>query len=70
MREPRAAGRIIIGGEDSDEVIEPEARDRADPGEVAHRWREKLAALWPRGEYATSSSAGPGRSIPPATACR
>jgi glycine/D-amino acid oxidase-like deaminating enzyme len=40
------AGRIIIGGEDSDEVIEPEARD----SQIPHKARalaQKLAALWP-----------------------
>jgi glycine/D-amino acid oxidase-like deaminating enzyme len=41
-----SAGRIIIGGEDSDEMIEPDARDHLIPeksGELAR----KLAALWP-----------------------
>ena len=28
------AGRIIIGGEDSDEIVEPDARDRLIPGKV------------------------------------
>jgi glycine/D-amino acid oxidase-like deaminating enzyme len=40
------AGRIIIGGEDSDEVIEPDARDRL----ILQKSRvlaQKLAALWP-----------------------
>lgn len=40
------AGRIIIGGEDSDEVIEPDARD----GLIAEKSRllaQRLAALWP-----------------------
>ncbi|MDB5579867.1 MAG: oxidoreductase, partial [Bradyrhizobium sp.] len=40
------AGRIIIGGEDSKEVIEPEARD----GLIAQKSQtltRKLAALWP-----------------------
>jgi glycine/D-amino acid oxidase-like deaminating enzyme len=39
-------GRIIIGGEDSDEVIEPEARDRLIP-EKAALLTDKLATLWP-----------------------
>jgi glycine/D-amino acid oxidase-like deaminating enzyme len=41
-----SAGRIIIGGEDSNEIIEPEARDRliAEKSQVLTR---KLAALWP-----------------------
>jgi glycine/D-amino acid oxidase-like deaminating enzyme len=41
-----SAGRIIIGGEDSDEVVEPEARDRLIP-EKARELAQKLAALWP-----------------------
>jgi glycine/D-amino acid oxidase-like deaminating enzyme len=40
------AGRIIIGGEDSDEIIEPEARDRLVP-EKSRLLAQKLAALWP-----------------------
>ncbi|WP_312016065.1 FAD-dependent oxidoreductase [Bradyrhizobium sp. JYMT SZCCT0428] len=40
------AGRIIIGGEDSDDVIEPEARDRLIP-EKSRILAQKLAALWP-----------------------
>jgi glycine/D-amino acid oxidase-like deaminating enzyme len=40
------AGRIIIGGEDSDEVIEPEARDRLIP-EKSRLLAQRLAALWP-----------------------
>jgi glycine/D-amino acid oxidase-like deaminating enzyme len=40
------AGRIIIGGEDSDRVIDPEARDRS-IGEKSHLLRQKLTALWP-----------------------
>jgi glycine/D-amino acid oxidase-like deaminating enzyme len=41
-----SAGRIIIGGEDSNEIIEPEARDGliAEKSQVLAR---KLAALWP-----------------------
>ena len=41
-----SAGRIIIGGEDSDEVIEPEARDSRIP-EKSRLLTQKLAALWP-----------------------
>jgi glycine/D-amino acid oxidase-like deaminating enzyme len=41
-----AAGRIIIGGEDSDEVIEPEARD-ALISEKSLLLAQKLTALWP-----------------------
>jgi len=40
------AGRIIIGGEDSDEIIEPEARDRLIP-EKSRLLTQRLAALWP-----------------------
>jgi glycine/D-amino acid oxidase-like deaminating enzyme len=40
------AGRIIIGGEDSDEVIEPEARDALIP-EKSGVLAKKLKALWP-----------------------
>jgi glycine/D-amino acid oxidase-like deaminating enzyme len=42
-------GRIIIGGEDSDEIIEPDARDALIP-QKARALTEKLAALWPRAE--------------------
>ena len=41
-----SAGRIIIGGEDSDEMIEPDARDRLIP-EKSSVLARKLAALWP-----------------------
>ncbi len=41
-----AAGRIIIGGEDSTEIIEPEARDSAIP-EKSRVLARRLAALWP-----------------------
>jgi glycine/D-amino acid oxidase-like deaminating enzyme len=41
-----AAGRIIIGGEDSDRAIEPDARDRLIP-EKAVVLGQQLAALWP-----------------------
>jgi glycine/D-amino acid oxidase-like deaminating enzyme len=40
------AGRIIIGGEDSDEVIEPDARDALIP-EKSRLLTQKLKALWP-----------------------
>jgi glycine/D-amino acid oxidase-like deaminating enzyme len=40
------AGRIIIGGEDSDEIVEPEARDRLIPAK-SRLLAQKLAALWP-----------------------
>lgn len=40
------AGRIIIGGEDSDEVIEPDARDALIP-EKSRLLAQKLKALWP-----------------------
>jgi glycine/D-amino acid oxidase-like deaminating enzyme len=39
-------GRIIVGGEDSEEVTESEARDRLVP-EKARTLAKKLAALWP-----------------------
>ena len=41
-----SAGRIIIGGEDSDEMIEPDARDHLIP-EKSGVLARKLAALWP-----------------------
>jgi glycine/D-amino acid oxidase-like deaminating enzyme len=41
-----SAGRIIIGGEDSDQIIEPDARDGLIP-EKAGVLARKLAALWP-----------------------
>ena len=40
------AGRIIIGGEDSDEDIEPDLRDRLIP-EKSRALTHRLAALWP-----------------------
>jgi glycine/D-amino acid oxidase-like deaminating enzyme len=40
------AGRIIIGGEDSETVIEPDARDRLIPEKSEHL-AQRLAALWP-----------------------
>jgi glycine/D-amino acid oxidase-like deaminating enzyme len=42
-----AAGRIIIGGEDSADIIEPDARD-ALISEKSRRLTKKLSALWPR----------------------
>ena len=41
-----SAGRIIIGGEDSDQIIEPDARDHILP-QKARALARKLAALWP-----------------------
>ena len=41
-----AAGRIIIGGEDSDQIIDPDARDRLIP-QKARVLAQKLATLWP-----------------------
>jgi len=41
-----AAGRIIIGGEDSDQIIDPEARDRLIP-QKSRDLAQKLATLWP-----------------------
>jgi glycine/D-amino acid oxidase-like deaminating enzyme len=43
-----SAGRIIIGGEDSEKIIEPNARDRLIP-EKSRVLAQKLAALWPVG---------------------
>ena len=40
------AGRIIIGGEDSAEIVEPDARDRLIP-EKSGVLARRLAALWP-----------------------
>ena len=40
------AGRIIIGGEDSEDAIEPDARDSLIP-EKSGILAQKLAALWP-----------------------
>ena len=40
------AGRIIIGGEDSERIVDPEARDRLIP-EKSRLLAEKLVALWP-----------------------
>ena len=43
------AGRIIIGGEDSDEIIDPDTRDALIPAKT-QALVKKLAALWPRAE--------------------
>ena len=43
------AGRIIIGGEDSTEIVESEARDRVIP-EKSRILARRLAALWPAAE--------------------
>jgi glycine/D-amino acid oxidase-like deaminating enzyme len=43
------SGRIIIGGEDSDAIIEPEARDALIP-EKSCILTEKLIALWPHAD--------------------
>jgi glycine/D-amino acid oxidase-like deaminating enzyme len=40
------AGRIIIGGEDSTEIVEPEARDSL-IAEKSQKLTRRLAALWP-----------------------
>lgn len=40
------AGRIIIGGEDSTEIVEPDARDRL-ISEKSRVLAQRLAALWP-----------------------
>ncbi|MEO8317521.1 MAG: FAD-dependent oxidoreductase [Bradyrhizobium sp.] len=40
-------GRIIIGGEDSEEIVEPMARDHLIP-EKSRLLAQRLAALWPR----------------------
>jgi glycine/D-amino acid oxidase-like deaminating enzyme len=40
------SGRIIIGGEDSGEIVEPEARDALIP-EKSRILTEKLSVLWP-----------------------
>jgi glycine/D-amino acid oxidase-like deaminating enzyme len=43
------SGRIIIGGEDSDEIIEPDVRDRLIP-EKSRVLARKLAVLWPQAD--------------------
>lgn len=40
-------GRIIVGGEDDDAVVDPQARDALTPQKIA-TLRQRLAALWPR----------------------
>jgi glycine/D-amino acid oxidase-like deaminating enzyme len=40
-------GRIIIGGEDSEKIVEPDARDRLIP-EKSRALAQRLSALWPR----------------------
>jgi glycine/D-amino acid oxidase-like deaminating enzyme len=42
-------GRIIVGGEDSDEIVEPDARDRLIPAK-SRMLAKRLAALWPFAE--------------------
>ena len=44
-----ASGRIIIGGEDSEGIIEPEPRDRL-IAEKARVLERKLTALWPKAD--------------------
>lgn len=44
-------GRIIVGGEDSDEIVAPDARDRLIP-EKSRVLTQRLAALWPFAETA------------------
>jgi len=46
------AGRIIIGGEDSEEVIEPDERDRR-IGQKSRILSEKLTSLWPAADPAS-----------------
>jgi glycine/D-amino acid oxidase-like deaminating enzyme len=43
------AGRIIIGGEDSDDIVAPDARDCLIP-EKSRVLAQKLAALWPQAD--------------------
>jgi glycine/D-amino acid oxidase-like deaminating enzyme len=40
-------GRIIVGGEDSEKIVEPDARDRLIP-EKSRVLAQRLSALWPR----------------------
>ena len=47
MPAPRRLGRIIIGGEDSNDIIDPDARD-ALITEKSAILTKRLAALWPR----------------------
>ena len=64
-----SAGRIIIGGEDSDEVVEARRARCPDPGEVAPVDAEARRAL-AGSRRSISNFAGPARSTPPATVCR
>jgi glycine/D-amino acid oxidase-like deaminating enzyme len=41
-----SSGRIVIGGEDSEKAVEPEARDRLIP-EKSRLLADRLTALWP-----------------------
>ena len=56
------AGRIIIGGEDSTEIIEPEARDRLIP-EKSRAAGAEGSRRSGRPQTPISNSAGPARSI-------
>lgn len=40
-------GRIIVGGEDSEKIVEPDARDRLIP-QKSRVLAQRLSALWPR----------------------
>jgi hypothetical protein len=62
-----SAGRIIIGGEDSDKIIEPESRDALIP-ERHTFWRESSPRSG-RLLNSTSNFAGPARLTTPATDC-
>lgn len=42
-------GRIVIGGEDDDSIVDPEARDRLMP-QKAEILRHKLRRLWPKAD--------------------
>jgi glycine/D-amino acid oxidase-like deaminating enzyme len=52
-------GRIVIGGEDDDDIVDPEARDRLMP-QKAEMLRRKLHRLWPntdsRSDYVWSGA--------------
>jgi glycine/D-amino acid oxidase-like deaminating enzyme len=54
-----STGRIIIGGEDSERITDPDARDRLIP-EKSRLLAQRLAALWPAAstdiEYAWSGT--------------
>ena len=62
------AGRIIIGGEDSTEIIEPEARDRLIPEKSRVLAQGSRRSGQPPNPI--SNSAGPGRSIRRMMDCR